>query len=107
VKTYRGITTGVYLSEFVDCASGARWEFHNELRSLAEGSKVPFQPASDSTARYVVEVVGELTPEWLARRWNSKYTRVLQIFRSGPHSTVRALTSGRCGVPLMRNPMVA
>jgi len=81
VKTYRGITTGVYLSEFVDCASGARWEFHNELRSIAEGSKVPFQPASDSTARYAVEVVGELTPEWLARRWNSKYTRVLQIFR--------------------------
>ena len=93
MKTYRGITTGVYLSEFVDCASGARWEFHNELRSLAEGSKVPFQPASDSTARYVVEVVGELTPEWLARRWNSKYTRVLQIFRL---VSVRPALDGAC-----------
>jgi hypothetical protein len=81
VRTYRGVTTGAYRSEFVDCASGARWEFYNELRSLADQSKVPFQPTTDSTARYVVEVVGELAPEWLARRWNSKYTRVLQIFR--------------------------
>jgi len=81
VKTYRGITTGAYHSEFVDCATGARWEFYDELRSLAERSKVPFQPASDSSARYVVEVVGELTPEWLARQWGSKYERALQVSR--------------------------
>src|SRR5262245_59572223 len=61
VRTYRGITSGAYQSEFVDCASGAGWEFYSDLRSLAEGSKLPFQPASDSTARYVVEVVAELT----------------------------------------------
>jgi hypothetical protein len=74
-------------------ATGARWEFYDELRSVADRSKVPFQPASDSTARYVVEVVGELTPEWLARRWGSKYTRVLQIFRL---VSVRSTTDGRC-----------
>jgi hypothetical protein len=93
VRTYRGITTGAYHSEFVDCASGARWEFYSELRSLAERSMLPFQPASDSTARYVVEIVGELTPEWLARRWNSKYTRVLHIYRL---MSVRRALDGRC-----------
>jgi len=93
VKTYRGITTGAYHSEFVDCASRERWEFYNELRSLAESNKVPFQPASDSTARYVVEVVGELTPEWLARRWGSKYTKVLQVFRL---ASVRPSVDGTC-----------
>ena len=79
LRTYRGITTGAYQSEFVDCASGARWEFYSDLRWLTEGSTVAFQRASDSTARYVVEVVGELMPEWLARQRNSKYTQVLQI----------------------------
>jgi hypothetical protein len=93
VKSYRGITTGVYHSEFVDCATGARWEFYNDLRSLAAGSRVSFQPASDSTARYVVEVVGELTPEWLARRWSSKYPKVLQIFRL---VSVRPAIDGAC-----------
>ena len=93
VRMYRGITTGAYQSEFVDCATGARWEFHSDLRSLADGNKVPFTAASDSTARYVVEVVGELTPEWLARRWSSKYTRVLQIFRL---VSVRPALDGRC-----------
>jgi hypothetical protein len=93
VKTYRGITTGAFRSEFVDCATGARWQFDNELGSLAERSKVSFQPASDSTTRYVVEVVGELTPEWLARRWNSKYIRVLQVFQL---VSVRPAANGRC-----------
>lgn len=93
VKTYRGITTGAFHSEFVDCATGARWQFDNELGSLAEQSKVSFQPASDSTTRYVVEVVGELTPEWLARRWNSKYIRVLQVFQL---VSVRPAADGRC-----------
>lgn len=93
VRTYRGITTGAFHSEFVDCASGARWQFDNELGSLAERSNVSFQPASDSTARYVVEVVGELTPEWLARRWNSTYIRVLQTFQL---VSVRPAADGRC-----------
>lgn len=93
VRAYRGITAGAYRSEFVDCASGARWEFYDDLHSLAGRSKVAFQPASDSTARYVVEVVGELTPAWLARRWNSRYTRVLQIFRL---VSVRPALDGAC-----------
>jgi hypothetical protein len=81
VRTYRGVTSGAYRSEFVDCASGERWQFYDELRSLAERSKVTFAPAADSGARYLVEVVGELTPGWLARRWQSPYARVLQVTR--------------------------
>ena len=92
VKTYRGITTGAYQSEFVDCATGARWEFYSDLRWHAEGSKVPV-PATDSTARYVVEIVGELMPEWVARQRNSKYTRVLQIYRL---VSVRPALDGVC-----------
>ena len=80
-RSYRGLTSGRYRSEFIDCASGARWQFENDLRALAEGSKIAFVPAADSGARYLVEVVGELTPEWLARRWKSPYPRVLQVFQ--------------------------
>ena len=89
VKTYRGITTGAYQSEFVDCATGARWEFDSDLRWHA----VPVPPATDSTARYVVEIVGELMPEWVARQRNSKYTRVLQIYRL---VSVRPALDGVC-----------
>ena len=81
VRTYRGVTPGIYRSEFVDCATGERWQFSDDLRSLAERSKGAFAPAADSGARYLVEVVGELTPEWLARRWASPYPRVLQLSR--------------------------
>jgi hypothetical protein len=81
MRPYRGITTGRYQSEFVDCATGERWEFHEELKSLAERSKVAFVPASDTTARYVVQVVAELSPDWLAREWESEYSRVLQVMR--------------------------
>ena len=34
-----------------------------------------------------------LTPEWLARRWNSKYTRVLQVFHL---VSVRPALDGVC-----------
>lgn len=81
VRSYRGVTSGVHQSEFVDCATGERWQFYADLRSLAERNKVTFVPAADSGARYLVEVVGELTPEWLARRWESPYPRVLQVFQ--------------------------
>jgi hypothetical protein len=85
-KTYRGITTGRYQSVVQSC-DGAEWEFHDALRSLVKRtppsvwSSVP--SLADSTARdstlYEVEVLGELTPEWLARKWESKYPRVLQV----------------------------
>jgi len=39
---------------------------------LADGSKqLPIPSAGNNTARHVVEVVGELLPEWLARQRNS------------------------------------
>ena len=85
-KTYRGLTTGHYRSAFRSC-DGAEWDFYDDLRSLAKRSpasdRVKLAPLADSTARdstlYEVELLGELTPEWLARKWESKYPRVLQV----------------------------
>ena len=79
VREYRGITTGRYESEFVHCATGERWEFHDDLKALAERNKMSLPPGTD--ANYDVVVVAELSPEWLARQWGSKYRRVLQIQR--------------------------
>jgi hypothetical protein len=93
VRPYRGVTSGVYQTEFVDCATGERWQFHDDLRSLAQRSKVSFVPAADSGARYLADVVGELTPEWLARRWASPYPRVLQVFQL---VAVQPSPSGAC-----------
>lgn len=93
VRPYRGVTSGVYRSEFIDCATGARWQFYDDLRSLAERSKVPFVPTADSGARYLVDVVGQLTPEWLARRWESPYPRVLQPSRL---TAVQQSPNGEC-----------
>ena len=100
-KTYRGITTGRYQSAFRSC-DGAEWEFHDALRSLVKrtppSDRVKLAPLADSSARdstlYEVEVLGELTPEWLARKWESKYPRVLQVIelRAGRP----ALPSARC-----------
>ena len=73
VRTYRGVTSGAFESEFVDCGSGERWQFQGDLRRLAQQSKVTFVPAADSGTRYLIDVVGELTPEWLARQWRSPY----------------------------------
>jgi len=88
-RTYRGITTGEYHSLFRSC-DGAEWEFNDQLRALAERAPhkewVMVNSPIDSTGRpvpntalYQVEVLGELTPEWLARRWGSKYPRALQV----------------------------
>jgi hypothetical protein len=101
-RTYRGITTGRYSSAFRSC-DGDEWEFHDELRSLAKRtppnvwSGVPSLADSTSNdgALYEVEVLGELSPDWLARRWESKYPRVLQVFEL--RAIRPAASPSRCG----------
>src|SRR5262249_38647450 len=79
-RVYRGVTTGAYQSEIRLCDGHTAWEFHDALSSLAERSRIPLPPAEPGPdARYYVEVLGEATPGWLARRWESKFPRVLQL----------------------------
>jgi len=88
VKLYRGVTTGKYASSFRPCSDTVAWEFHDQLSSMAKRSSPAVRsslPSSitqpgvpDTAVVYTVEVYGELTPEWLARRWESKFSRVLQ-----------------------------
>jgi hypothetical protein len=90
-RLYRGVTTGRYESAFRPCGERAEWEFHTSLEGLAERAPPAVKAAlraavGDSAARpaggggreYYVEVIGELTPAWLARRWGSKFERALQ-----------------------------
>ncbi len=103
-RIYRGVTTGRYRSAFRSC-DGAEWEFYDELRSLTKRtpagvwSNVP--ALADSIARdstlYEVEVLGELTPEWLARRLESKFPRALQVMEL---RAVRSSPSGGCSPAL-------
>ncbi|HEU0012261.1 MAG TPA: hypothetical protein VFQ45_01185 [Longimicrobium sp.] len=79
VRVYRGTTTGRRGAEFVDCATGASWELSYDLAELARRDGIVFPTRNDPSARYQVEVVGELTPEWLAREWGARLPRVLQV----------------------------
>jgi hypothetical protein len=78
VRLFRGVTQGDYRSAFRPCGGGREWEFHDGLFSLARraGQAVP----DSSSALHYVEVVGTVTPEWLAREWESSYSHVLQVY---------------------------
>lgn len=93
-RSYRGVTTGQYESAFRVCGDTVTWEFHDDLRRLARHAPARIRvtlpttltdttaqevPGRDTTAMYTVEVIGELTPEWLARQWGSEFPRVLQL----------------------------
>ena len=86
-RVYRGVTAGTYQSAFRSCDGGGEWEFHSDLRSLLEHAPPSVRAATpalaDTTSRdttlYEVEVLGELGSEWLARQWESKFPRVLQV----------------------------
>lgn len=93
-RAYRGVTTGRYESAFRACGDTVTWGFDGDLRSLAKAAPAGIRatlPAAlsdtttrdplgrDTTAMYTVEVVGELTPAWLARQWGSRFPRVLQV----------------------------
>lgn len=94
-RIHRGVTTGAYRSEFRPCEGGGPWDFYASLRHWAYrvGIEVPGDSA-DTTALFYVEVEGELTPEWLARRWRSQYPRVLQVMRV---MDVKPWTGAECG----------
>ena len=86
-RVYRGVTTGRYRSAFRSCEDGATWDFYSDLRSLLKyappGVGAGFRALADSgvadSALYELEVFGEPTPEWLARRGESADPRVLQV----------------------------
>lgn len=82
VRLYRGVTHGTYKAAFRPCTGRVEWEFNSSLRHLAKQSDMP---VPDSTRPQYVEVVGVLSPAWLAERWGSSFPRVLQV-----HSLVRA-----------------
>ena len=78
-RWYRGVTTGRYKSAFRPCDQEATWRFDGELQQLRGGQA--FAAVVDTTEQgreYIVEVLGILTPAWVARRWNSPFPRVLQ-----------------------------
>jgi hypothetical protein len=101
-RVYRGVTTGRYQSAFRSCESGAEWDFHSDLRALARNASPRVRalfPAdstgaapSDSSLFYV-EVLGSLTPEWLAQRWGSRFPRALRVLEL---RDVRAWTGVEC-----------
>jgi hypothetical protein len=101
-RVFRGLTTGRYRSAFRSCDGAETWDFFADLPSLLSRAEPRIRdsaPASaaDTTARdstlYEVEVLGQLTPEWLARRWNSPYPRALQVVEL---RAVRPTSGSRC-----------
>jgi hypothetical protein len=94
-RPQRGVTTGRSGAAFRVCGDTTTWEFRSDLRSLAKHASARIRatlPAAltdtttrdatggDTTMMYTVEVIGEVTPPWLARQWGSKFPRVLQVF---------------------------
>jgi hypothetical protein len=101
-RVYRGLTSGRYRSAFRSCDGHETWEFFTDLRTLLENADPAVRSAApaaalDTTVRddtmFEVEALGELAPEWLARRWETKYPRALQVIRL---RAVRAVTSDGC-----------
>lgn len=93
-RIYRGITPGTYRSEIRLCGTGERWDFYSDLHSLAghSGLTVP-EPRDTAAPSYYVEVLAEPTPEWLARRWDSRFPRVLQVLEL---KSVQPAAAARC-----------
>ncbi|MEO6526722.1 MAG: hypothetical protein ABIP93_08880 [Gemmatimonadaceae bacterium] len=94
-KTYRGVTRGSYRSGLKLCGEQTTLEFADELTSAAkrEGIVMP-----DGTGRaapeYYVELTGIASPEWLAKRVESKFSRVLN---PGRLHAVKLWTGAECG----------
>lgn len=101
-RVYRGVTTGRYRSAFRSCDGGAEWEFHSDLRSLARNAPHIRATLPDSAADtaatggplFYVEVLADLTPEWLARDWGSPFPRVLEVMEL---RDLRPWTGVECG----------
>lgn len=91
---FHGITSGRYRSAFTDCGTGAAWEFRGTLDEYwkthaSERARIGVSPDS----LYEVRLRAVLTPEWLARRWDSKFKQVLQVTKI---TSVREARPGGC-----------
>ncbi|HEX6533578.1 MAG TPA: hypothetical protein VF041_03220 [Gemmatimonadaceae bacterium] len=102
VRVYRGVTTGRAGSAFRSCGGDVEWGLDAGLASLARRAPPRAraaleESAADTTAReaptFYVELLGELTPEWLARRWGSRFPRVLRVYEL---RDVRRWTGAEC-----------
>ena len=80
-KDYRGVySSGPSLSEFRPCSSKEQWGFQGNLEGYSSWSNRPrADTAITGVKRQLITVRGSLTPEWLAREWNSEYKRVLEV----------------------------
>jgi hypothetical protein len=93
-KRYRGVTRGSYRSGIKLCGGETTWEFADELPSAArrEGIAMP-DSAGHAAPEYYVELTGIASPEWLARRVDSKFPRVLN---AGRLHVVKLWTGAEC-----------
>lgn len=99
LRNYRGVTTGSYQSSFHLCGSEKTWGFKSVLERLAKEAGVTLPESGP--AGYKVEIVAEATPKWLARDWESKYTRVLQPRKL---VSVRPAQDSTCTGPTVASP---
>lgn len=79
IRVFRGVTTGAYRTSFRQCGGEQEWDFYADLRHLAGSDSVSL-PARGDSVPYYVEVRGSLYLEWVTRRWDTKYPRVMHPF---------------------------
>ncbi|GLC24695.1 hypothetical protein [Roseisolibacter agri] len=89
VRDYRGIYTGPVgprarldldsTASFRACGGAETWGVSGWVPSLTALHDVPVTDSGVPVRRLYVEGRGELTPAWLARRWESRFARVLQL----------------------------
>jgi hypothetical protein len=97
LRVYRGVTSGEPGGSFTACGAQEAWEFKGNLRAFTASQRLSLPAAGPDSARgagYYVEVYAAPAPEWLARRWGSRYARVLQAFHV---TAVRPWTGAECG----------
>ena len=76
-KAYRGILSAESGPAFSLCGSDEVWELQIDLESAAE--REGFVVPEAGPYGYVLELIAQPTPEWLARRWGSNFSRVVQV----------------------------
>jgi len=75
-QTFRGVTTGEFGSALHLCDSSNIWGIRFRLEELVEDAGLAL-PVPGSRG-YLVEVLGKPAPEWLAREWESDFSKDLQ-----------------------------
>jgi len=96
-RVYRGVTTGKYREAFYLCESDSVWGFRASLSDLAEEAELVLPDPGPHG--YEVQVIGEATPEWLARKWESNFTKELQALVL---KSVQPASKRQCTLPKSR-----